>query len=87
MTANAIEGFGALDLRAMRRDAGLSQQRVAELAHCSIATVALLERGYRPNTSDVLPRIVDALNEEGRPAGNGTPSKTRPDGGDVETPY
>jgi hypothetical protein len=59
----------------MRRGAGLSQQRVAELAHCSLAAVALFEKGYRPAESSVLPRIIAAIHDEGRPAGNGTPSE------------
>jgi transcriptional regulator with XRE-family HTH domain len=48
----------------MRRAAGLSQQRLAELADCSLAAVALFERGYQPDTSAVLPRILAVLNDE-----------------------
>jgi hypothetical protein len=35
----------------------------------------LFERGYRPSTSTVLPRILETLNEEGRHAGNVTASE------------
>jgi hypothetical protein len=55
---------GALDLRALRAAAGLSQQRVAELSGCSIAAVALYEKGYAPATPTVLPRILHTLNCE-----------------------
>jgi transcriptional regulator with XRE-family HTH domain len=56
----------AVELRTQRRAAGLSQQKVAELAHCSLATVALFERGYRPTRSAVLPRIVQVLANQSR---------------------
>ena len=59
----SADGF-AVDIRALRRSAGLSQQRVAELAGCSLAAVALFERGYSPDTSVVLPRIIAALRED-----------------------
>ncbi len=59
---------GASDgIRARRRAAGLSQERLAHLADCSLHTVALFERGYRPARSNVLPRIIAVLNDE-RPA-------------------
>jgi len=40
--------------------------------------VRQLERGYVPTGSAVLPRVVEALNEEGRSAGNATASEPRP---------
>jgi hypothetical protein len=40
--------------------------------------VRQLERGYIPAGSAVLPRLLEALNEEGRPDGNGTPSDSSP---------
>jgi transcriptional regulator with XRE-family HTH domain len=64
MSANAIEQGG--DLRAARRALGLSQQRVAELARCSVSYVRLLESGYQPEGgSDVLRRIAAVLRGEG----------------------
>lgn len=48
-------------LRSKRRSAGLSQAEVAERAGCSVNYVALLERGYMPRYSDVLPRLLDVL--------------------------
>jgi predicted transcriptional regulator len=65
------------DLREMRRTAGLSQQRLAELAHCSLAAVALFEGGYRPARSIVLPRIINVLNESS-PAGEPGSTEARP---------
>ena len=56
MSVNATERRGGLG--AVRRAGGLSQQRVAELAGCSVGYVRLLESGYRPqNASEVLPLI------------------------------
>lgn len=61
-------------LREQRRAAGLSQQRVAELAGCSLTFVRVLEAGYAPVTSNVLPRIhavLDGPTQSSAPAGNG----------------
>lgn len=66
-------------LRAARREAGLSRQRLAELAGCSIGYLTLLERGYAPITSDVLPRVIAALNDVS-PAANRAHEKVRDDG-------
>lgn len=55
-------------LRARREAAGLSQQRLAELAGCSIATIGLYEGAYSPARSTVLERVLAVLDEE-RPAG------------------
>lgn len=52
------------DLRAARRAAGLSQQELAQRAGCSIAYLRLLERGFAPDRSTVLPRIVHALDPD-----------------------
>jgi transcriptional regulator with XRE-family HTH domain len=41
----------------------MSQQALAEAAGCSIASVALFERGLAPEHSEVLPRIERALDE------------------------
>jgi transcriptional regulator with XRE-family HTH domain len=49
-------------LRDRRLALGLSQQKVAEQASCSIATVRLLERGWRPaGGSHALERVRGAL--------------------------
>jgi transcriptional regulator with XRE-family HTH domain len=53
----------AADLRTLRRRRGLSQQRLAELAGCSLSMVRVLESGYQPERSDVLPRVLLALND------------------------
>lgn len=48
-------------LRVRRRAARLSQQRLAELAGCSVAMVRVLEGGYQPTKSKVLGEITKAL--------------------------
>lgn len=48
----------ARDLREHRKAAGLSQQTVAERAHCSISMVQLLEAGYAPRRGEVLDRVL-----------------------------
>lgn len=70
MGANATDPVGAI--RDQRRAAGMSQQRLAELAHCSVSYVRLLERGFAPASSDVLPRVLDALCPS---TSNGGPAK------------
>ena len=58
------------ELRQLRTAAGLSQQQVAELAKCSVTSVAQLERGLRPKRSEVAGRIVAILapeNDNGAP--------------------
>lgn len=50
-------------IRSRRLAARVSQQHLAELAHCSIATVGLLERGYEPMKSEVVDRVLAALDE------------------------
>jgi transcriptional regulator with XRE-family HTH domain len=68
ISANATDRSGDL-LRAARKAAGLSQQRLAEQAGCSVSYVRVLESGYRPEAkSDVLVRIAGVLNDE-NPAG------------------
>jgi transcriptional regulator with XRE-family HTH domain len=55
-------------LRERRRAAGLSQQGLAELAHCSMDMVRRLEAGYRPTRrSAVLPRILRVLDGDAPP--------------------
>lgn len=79
MNANASPGVGGL--RERRVAAGLSQQRMAELAGCSVAIVGLLEGGYRPERSAVLPRIVRVLDE--RESGYQPDSRNNTRGGDA----
>ncbi|MBN1608661.1 MAG: helix-turn-helix domain-containing protein [Polyangiaceae bacterium] len=57
-------------IRKARQRAGLSQQRLAELAGCSVSMVALLDGGYEPAQSNVLTRVLEVLNDDD-PAGNG----------------
>ena len=54
---------GTRPIRVLRRQAGISQQRLAELAKCSVAMVQLLEGGYEPAESRVLERIASVLND------------------------
>jgi transcriptional regulator with XRE-family HTH domain len=80
MTANATAPVGGL--RAERRAAGLSQERLAQLAGCSVSMVRLLESGYRPESSHVLDRIAAALspNNSGSPGRHpGAPRTTSAD--------
>lgn len=48
-------------LRNRRLAANLTQQALAHEAQCSIAMLKLLERGFEPERSQVLPRIIGAL--------------------------
>ncbi len=59
---------GAHDLRTLRTDAGLSQQKLAERAGCSIHTVRLYERGYEPTESPIRDRILAVLLDERKAA-------------------
>ena len=52
-------------IRSRRLAAEVSQQHLAELAGCSIATVGLLERGYEPQHSEVVGRVLDTLDKLG----------------------
>jgi predicted transcriptional regulator len=58
---------GAVVIRERRAELGLSQQRLAELASCSLSMVRLLESGYQVKTSLVLDRIIEVLNDETQP--------------------
>lgn len=40
---------------------GLSQAELAEAAVCSVSYIRLLERGFDPRFSDVLPRVLRVL--------------------------
>lgn len=54
-------------LKERRLATGLSQQRLAELAGCSIATVRLVENGWQAS-AEMLTRIVTALENEEKAA-------------------
>jgi transcriptional regulator with XRE-family HTH domain len=66
---------GRLSLREQRKAHGLSQQRLADLANCSIDMVRRLEHGYQPtHQSAVLARVEAALRDAAA-ARNGGPSE------------
>jgi transcriptional regulator with XRE-family HTH domain len=52
-----------ISLKNRRIAARLTQQQLAQRARCSIAFVQMLEGGFRPTQSEVLPRIVAVLDE------------------------
>jgi transcriptional regulator with XRE-family HTH domain len=58
-TANANGQVGGL--REARRTAGLSQERLARMAGCSAGYIRMLEHGFQPTDSAVLPRLFKAL--------------------------
>lgn len=71
-----------------RRRLGFTRQRLAEEARCSLSHVALFEKGYRPQTSAVLPRLLAVLeaaeNESRRsPQNDERPAEMPSDGGHV----
>lgn len=62
-------------IRQARSAAGLSQEKLAQLAECSTAYVRVLERGYlpaRPADAPAYTRVLAVLNGESqpRPAGS-----------------
>jgi transcriptional regulator with XRE-family HTH domain len=61
MSVNVSHPIGGI--RERRKRARLSQQALAERAGCSLSYVALLERGFVPDASDVLPRIEHVLDD------------------------
>ncbi len=85
MKRNQSSDLGRL-LAEARHAAGLSQQALASRACCSVGYVAVLEKGYAPARSNVLPRLLAALagddgeqrrsaNENGASAGNADAEK------------
>ena len=70
------------ELRALRERAGVSRQRLGELAGCSYSTITVFERGYRPDRSPTLARIVSVLHilNERRP-GEPHPTVVKADDG------
>jgi ribosome-binding protein aMBF1 (putative translation factor) len=80
-------------IRSARHDAGLSQEQLARRADCSTAYVRLIEAGYAPGRSDVIPRVLRALGlktgekrpslslNESSPAGKPGSTKTTDAGG------
>lgn len=57
MSANATPAIGPLAFREARRAAGLTQQRLAHIAGCSIGYVRHLEAGYRPQSVAQSPQL------------------------------
>jgi transcriptional regulator with XRE-family HTH domain len=58
-TGNGTAAGGSI--RLARREAGLTQEQLAARADCSVDYIRLLERGYAPRFSDVVPRVLVAL--------------------------
>jgi len=88
MHANAHPAVDGL--RAARLRAGLTQERLAVAAGCSGGYVRLLERGFAPEHSAVLPRLLAVIateadrrtapvNDDGT-AANGPAGEERDDG-------
>jgi len=65
-------------IRQRRQAANLSRQALATVADCSLASIALFESGYSPETSTVLPRILAALDaiEAGAAPGREAPASS-----------
>jgi transcriptional regulator with XRE-family HTH domain len=63
MSANPSVTVNLSGFREARLAANLSQQQIAIRACCSISYVRLLERGFQPTRSDVLPRVLAALDD------------------------
>jgi transcriptional regulator with XRE-family HTH domain len=80
MTTNECSN-GIGNLRTARTQSGLTREKVASLAGCSVSYLQLLEGGFNPNGSDVRPRVeqvllealghIDGSHNEDTPAGNG----------------
>ena len=79
ISAHATAGPGSI--RDARKAAGLTQQQLAQRAGCSMAYVRVIEAGYTPAQSDVLPRVFAVLNEVEPDGGNraGSTKTTTPD--------
>jgi len=62
-----------MSIAEMRRTAGLTQIQLAIEAECSRSSIAILEAGYQPRHSDVLPRLLAILRpyNDVETAGNG----------------
>jgi transcriptional regulator with XRE-family HTH domain len=65
-------------LRDRRLAIGLTQQELAQRVNCSIATVRLLESGYMPKHSEVLPRLLLVLENDTTPRASRVASNSRP---------
>jgi predicted transcriptional regulator len=55
------------DLRTARQRLGISRARLSAMADCSIATLAVIEQGYRPKRSEALERAWEVLDELAQP--------------------
>jgi len=67
-------------IKDQRLAAGLTQQQLAAETPCSVAFVQMVEGGYRPGRSDVLPRLVavlEAHQNDLNPAANGAQGKAQ----------
>ena len=64
------------ELRSMRIEAGLSQERLARLADYSLGTVRLLESGYAPKRSAAREKILALVQSYDAPAGQGERAAT-----------
>lgn len=49
------------DIRSLRDSAGISRQKLAYLADCSIGTIALYEGGFVPGESEIYDRAIRVL--------------------------
>lgn len=77
MEATTLTGT-AQKLRDRRKAAGLSQERLAQLADCSTSTVRLIEKGWQAS-DEMLDRLQTVLNDK-REATNLPLSKIGQDG-------
>jgi transcriptional regulator with XRE-family HTH domain len=66
-----------IPLKDQRLAVGLTRQQLAEKARCSITFIQMLEGGFRPVQSRVLPRVVAVLTayEDVAPPDNGRDGK------------
>jgi transcriptional regulator with XRE-family HTH domain len=55
-------------IRSLRDSAGISRQKLAYLADCSIGTIAQYENGYVPGESEIYDRAVRVLTELNGPS-------------------
>jgi predicted transcriptional regulator len=59
VTSTYTQQGGSIQSR--RRELGLSRQELASRAGCSMSYLALIEGGFMPHESSVLPRVLSAL--------------------------
>ena len=66
--SSSVGSMQSLTLGERRKALGLSQQKLAEDAGCSVGTVRLYESGYRQQRSELIVKIEQALDEAERAA-------------------